>query len=180
MELNRYFFQKWHTNSHQVCKILVNINVLCLVTQLYLTLCGPVDCSPPSFSVHEDSPGKKTGVGCHSLLQGIFPTQGSNPGLSHCGWILYHLSHQGSPKNTGVGSLSLLQGIFPTQELNQGLLPCRQILYQLSHPGSLVNITNHQQIKVKTTSHLLEWLLTTRPDAKILMWRKWNLTVYYW
>jgi len=44
-----------------------------------------------------DSPGKNTGVGCHVLLQGIFPTQGLNPDLPHCGWILYHLSHQGSP-----------------------------------------------------------------------------------
>ena len=42
-----------------------------------------------------DSPGKNTGVGCHSLLQGIFPTQESNPGLLHCRQILYHLSHQG-------------------------------------------------------------------------------------
>ena len=44
-----------------------------------------------------NSPGKKTGAGCHSLLQGIFPTQGSSPGLPHCSQILYHLSHQGSP-----------------------------------------------------------------------------------
>ena len=43
-----------------------------------------------------DSPGKKTGVGCHSLLQGIFPTQGSNLGLLHCRQILHHLIHQGS------------------------------------------------------------------------------------
>ena len=43
-----------------------------------------------------DSPGKNTGVGCHALLQGIFPTQGSIPGLLHCRWILHHLSHQGS------------------------------------------------------------------------------------
>ena len=43
-----------------------------------------------------DSPGKNTGVGCHVLLQGIFPTQGSNPGLLYCRRILYHLSHQGS------------------------------------------------------------------------------------
>ena len=49
-------------------------------------------------SVHGDSPGKNTEVGCHALLQGIFPTQGSNPGLPHCRWILYHLSHQGSPR----------------------------------------------------------------------------------
>ena len=44
-----------------------------------------------------NSPGQNTGVGSLSLLQGIFPTQGSNPGLPHCGRILYHLSHKGSP-----------------------------------------------------------------------------------
>ena len=42
-------------------------------------------------------PGKNTGVGCHSLLQGIFPTQGLNSNLLHCRQILYCLSHQGSP-----------------------------------------------------------------------------------
>ena len=46
-----------------------------------------------------NSPGKNTGVGSHSLLQGIFPTQGSNRGPPHCRQILYHLSHQGSPWN---------------------------------------------------------------------------------
>ena len=44
-----------------------------------------------------DSPGKNTGVGCHFLLQGIFPTQGLNPGLLYCRQILYQLSYQGSP-----------------------------------------------------------------------------------
>ena len=48
-----------------------------------------------------NSPGQNTGVGCLSLLQGIFPTQGSKPGLPHCRWILYQLSHQGSP-NTSI------------------------------------------------------------------------------
>ena len=48
-----------------------------------------------------DFPDKNTGVGCHFLLEGIFPTQGSNPCLLHCWQILYHLSHQGSP-NTSV------------------------------------------------------------------------------
>ena len=45
-----------------------------------------------------DSPGQNTGVGSLSLLQGIFPTQGSNPGLLHCRQILYQLSHKGSPR----------------------------------------------------------------------------------
>ena len=67
---------------------------LCLVTQSCQTLCDPMYCSPPGSPVHVDSPGKNTGVGCHALLQGIFPTQGSNPGIPHCRQILYHLSHQ--------------------------------------------------------------------------------------
>ena len=45
------------------------------------TLCDPMDCSLPGSSVHRDSPGKNTGVGCYALLQKIFPTQGSNPCL---------------------------------------------------------------------------------------------------
>ena len=47
------------------------------------TLCDPIDCSPPGSSVHGDSLGKNTGVGCHALLQKIFPTQGLNLHLLH-------------------------------------------------------------------------------------------------
>ena len=61
-----------------------------------LGLLRPIDCSQPGSSVYGDSRGKTTGVVCHSLLQGIFPTQGSNLGLLHCRQILYHLTHQGS------------------------------------------------------------------------------------
>ena len=64
--------------------------------QSCLTPCNPMDCSLPASSVHGDSPGRNTGVGCHSLLQGIFPIQGSNPHVLHCWRILYHLSHQAS------------------------------------------------------------------------------------
>ena len=72
--------------------------VLCLVAQLCLTLCDPLDCTPAGSSVHGILQVKNTGVVCHALLQGIFPTQGLNPGLPHCRQILYHLSHQGSPR----------------------------------------------------------------------------------
>ena len=62
------------------------------VAQLCLTLCDPMDCSPPGCLW--DFTGKNTGrEGCHSLLWGIFPTQGLNPGVSHCRQILYCLSH---------------------------------------------------------------------------------------
>ena len=46
-----------------------------------------------------NSPGQNTGMGSFSLLQGIVPTQGSNPGLLHCRWILYQLSHKGRPRS---------------------------------------------------------------------------------
>ena len=49
--------------------------------QSCLTVCDPMDCSPLVSSVHEDSLGKNTGVGCHALLQGIFPTQASSQHL---------------------------------------------------------------------------------------------------
>ena len=70
-----------HFDSCTINKLLRLSNIfnvysqdtLCLVTQLCLTLWHPMDCSPPGSSVHGDSPGKNTGVGCHALLQGIFP-----------------------------------------------------------------------------------------------------------
>ena len=61
--------------------------------QLCLTLCNLMDLHTPW-----NSPGQNTGVGSLSLLQGIFLTQGSNPGLPHCRQILYQLSHKGSPR----------------------------------------------------------------------------------
>ena len=69
---------------------------MCLVAESYPTLCDPMDCSLLGSSVQGDSPGKNTGVYCYALLQEIFPTQGSNPGLPHCSQILYQLSLQGS------------------------------------------------------------------------------------
>ena len=65
------------------------------VTESCPTLCDPVDCSPPGCLW--DFPGKNTGLGCHFLLQEIFPTQGLNPGLLHCRQMLYRLRHQESP-----------------------------------------------------------------------------------
>ena len=84
-----------------------------------------------------NSPGHNTGVDSHSLLQGIFPTQGSNPGLPALQEDSLPAEPQEKLKNTRMGSLSLLQRIFLTQELSQGFLHCRRILYQLSYQGSL-------------------------------------------
>ena len=86
---------------------------VCAHAQPCSTLCDPTDCSPPGSSVHGDSPGKNTGVGSHALLQGIFPTQGSNPRL----WRLWHwqadssaLSHPGSPAGYLSAAATLVEG----------------------------------------------------------------------
>jgi len=81
--------------------------------QSFLTPCDPIGCSLPGSSLHGDSLGKNTGVGCHALHQGIFTTQGLNPGLPHrrnpdlldCRQILYPLSDHFS----SVQSLSCVQ-----------------------------------------------------------------------
>ena len=71
-------------------------HVPCLVALLCPILCNPKDCSLPGSSVIGDYPGENTRVGCHALLQGIFPTQGLKPGLPHYRWILYCLTHEGN------------------------------------------------------------------------------------
>ena len=73
------------------------------VAQSCLILCDPMDCSL------RNSPGQNTGVVSLSLLQGIFSTKGSNPGLLHCRQILYQLSHKGSPSCKGCGNGSIEQ-----------------------------------------------------------------------
>ena len=94
------------TTEHSFC-----MKVKELVVQPCPCLCNPMDWGLPArFLCPGDfpgknarlrawnSPGKNTGVGSHSFLQGIFPTQASNPGLPHCKQILYHLTHQDSPQ----------------------------------------------------------------------------------
>ena len=88
----------------------VQVKCCCSVVKSFLTLCDLKDCSTPVFAVLHyvlafaqidscllNSPGKNIRVVCHSLLQGIFLTQKSNPSILHCRQILYDLSHQESP-----------------------------------------------------------------------------------
>ena len=113
---------------------------------------NPMDCSLPGSSVHGISQARmgshSTGVGCHSLLQGILPTQGWNLGLPHCRQILYHLSHQLSPMTTlqfilaataGFSSSSCFQHF---QNQHTTSLPCSEIpaligQHALSRGGSV-------------------------------------------
>ena len=93
--LPSYLLQQIQSPSSSNKWVIIVHCELCLVAQSCPTLCNPMVCSLPDSSVHGDSLGTITGVGCYALLQGIFPTQGSNWGLSHC--RLHHLSHQGIP-----------------------------------------------------------------------------------
>ena len=82
--------------------------MLCLVAQSCMTLCNPwtVACQAPlSMGI------LLARMGCHVLVQGIFPTQGTNPGLLHCRWIIYHLSYQGSPMPTSYSEMNILVGM---------------------------------------------------------------------
>ena len=84
--------------SSQLLRVhVVRLKVKVLVSQLCPTLCHTTDYEPARLLCPWNSSGKNTGVGCHSLLQGILPTQRLNLDLLHCRQILYGLSHQGSP-----------------------------------------------------------------------------------
>ena len=120
-----------------ICVLHVNVNVK--VAQLCPTLCDSMDCSPPGSSVR--------GILQARILewvaipfQGIFPNQGSNPGLPQLRADSLLSEPPRKPKNTGVGGLSHLYGNFLSRELNRGLLHCR-LSYQGS-PGSLTAVCN--------------------------------------
>ena len=126
------------------------------VSQSCLTLCEPSYSLPGPLSMGFSRQEHWGGQPFPS--PGVFPTQGSNPGLLHRRQILYRLSESSlavpgslrphglyspwrSPgQNTGVGSLSLLQGIFPTQGLNPGLPHSRQFLTSWATSGALFTI----------------------------------------
>ena len=82
--------------------------MLCSVAQLCLTLCDPMDCSPPGSSVHGDSPGKNTGVGCPCPPPGDLPNSGIEPSSPALQVDSLPFEPPGKPKNSGVGNLSFL------------------------------------------------------------------------
>ena len=75
-------------------------STLALVTQSCVTLCDPIDLWPARLLCPWNSAGKNTAVGSHFLLQGLSPTQESNPGTPHCRQVLYFLSHEGNPNES--------------------------------------------------------------------------------
>ena len=106
-----------------------------------------------------NSPGKNTGVGCHALLQRIFPTKGLNQHhlcLLHCRWILYPLTHLGSPLLciSVVYSISLLSSIHYTEGLQSG---------------------GHLDFGESRGGMKLSWSLSVLPSSKL-----WSITACKW
>ena len=103
--------------------------MLCLVAQSCLTLCDPMDCSLPGFSVHESFQARMLEWIAIFFLRGIFPTQGSNSSLLcllHRRWILYLLSHQGSPFKVYFWFYTVLSNDNSSSHLHQVLLTLAQ------------------------------------------------------
>ena len=100
-------------------------------------------------------------MGCHVLLQGIFLTQGSNPGLPHCRQTLYHLSHQGSPTKTkqcrkkNSCPFLLLESLRPLS-FSRALDP-----FLLEGPGLLINLPKDELSQRLTSSSSLQAALET-------------------
>ena len=93
-----------------------------------------------------DSPGKNTGVGCHSLLQGIFLTQGYNPVLRHCRQILYHLSYQENPKVIILRCFYMTLGT--NLQLNLLLSPAHQLCVSTCwKPGFIKQHASPREVK---------------------------------
>ena len=153
--------------------------VLCLVARSCLTLCDPMDCSPPGSSVHGDSPGKNTGVSCYALLQKIFPTQ-NHACLSHAScierWVLYQQHHLGSPHFMSHSCFSMnvfksscrYSGGHSAPKYSLHLQPCNNIhscyLRPISEKGlSSCNQLSNSWYSLKSVGLLIVWDLVLFP-----------------
>ena len=116
LHLSKCFCCLWFLSSASYSFLSTGLLPLCvcLVTQLCLTLCKPHGLYPTRLLCPWDCPGKNTRVGFHSLLQSIFLTQVSNPGLLHYKQILYCMSYREVPElSCGMWDLVLWPGIKP-------------------------------------------------------------------
>ena len=133
---------------------------------------GPHGLQPTRLLSPWDFSGKNTWVACRSLFQGIFQTQGFNPSLSHCGQILYHLSHQQSPLRLNellgwnTDSIGLVSSWSDTPENFQCLCVFSSI--SLPHPPPYVRTHGEASLGRKSSCQdltmLAPWSETSRPQ----------------
>ena len=110
-----------NSEAVKISSVLLESSV-CLVAQLCPVLCNLMGCSPPGSSVHGDSPGKNTGVGCHALLQGNLPNPGIKPRSPTLQVDSLPSRHQGSPRRLEWVSYPFSRG--SSQPRNQTGISC--------------------------------------------------------
>ena len=140
-----------------------------------------------------NSLGQNTGVGSCSLLQGIFPTQGLNPGLLHCRQILYHLSHQGSPRilewaacpcsrgssrpRNWTGVSCTAGGLFTNWAMREAHTPTQNKKYQKSaknktqqNPYTTRSLYTHRALHLISHNYL-QWkrIWSCMPESNIIL-----------
>ena len=119
-----FFWVYWHRYS----KYSTQSSPLFTLSRFsHVWLCNSKYCGLTGFSVHGILQARKTGVGCHALLQGIFSTQGwklHRMQLLYCRQILYQLSHQGSPCVSNVEKPACESVIFPMCTVEYKIVCC--------------------------------------------------------
>ena len=124
-------------------KYILVVLILCLVTPLCSTLCDPLGCSPPGFSVH--GVFQEYWSSCQYLLHRLFQTHGLKPCLLHCRQMLYLLSHQRDPCMKEVLKPEGSQSPTWHQSPRLTVIPALGSLMQSRWPTSLVQKVSHCQ-----------------------------------
>ena len=128
-----------------------------LLAKLCLTLCEPMDCNLSCSSIHGILHGKNSGVGCHFLLQRIFLSQGSNPGLLHCRQVLCQLSYQGCKYNDPLNVED--RGKIGVRDLK--MLCCWHCRWRKDHKPVCEDVP----WKLEQKEFILTWNILTDPNA---------------
>ena len=141
-----FCFPSRTSRSHSDLIYILYIYNLCVCAQSCLTLCDPLDCSPPGSSVHGIFPARSTWAGCHFLFQGIFPTQGLNPRLLCL--LHWQADYQGFP-NSSVGKEYACSAGDPSWIPGSGRSTGEVIGYPLQYSGleNSINCIVHRAAK---------------------------------
>ena len=129
-------YSPWGRKRNTTSSYATNCYICVRASQSWPTLCDSMDCSSPGSSVYGDSPGKNTGGGCPALLQGIFSTQGLNPGLPTLQVDSLQSELPGKPKNTGVGCHAFSMVSSQPRDLTRSPHTAGRFFYSLSHQRS--------------------------------------------
>ena len=137
---------------------------------------GPTLCDPRTYGPW-NYPGQNSGVGCLFLLQGIFPTQRSNPSLPHCKQILYHLSHQGSPRILGWVAYPFSRGSsWPRNQTGVSCIACRFFTSWATREAPGIIKGEWQKVSPENSSEYTNDAWDGNPKGKVYVsWGHWEI-----